>query len=350
MQRKFIYGNYIDEVLLMKADGNDYYYAHDHLYSPAALINSSGTVLERYEYDAYGSCSILEPNFAPDPDGKSDYGNNYLFTGRRLDILNSGSLKIQYNRNRYYDYYTGRWLTHDPLGITPNPRGVNNGFVVTSQYVETSNLYEYVRSHPISESDALGLFMGLWDPRDIIYLGRFINHRYYGDGSLWTKGAANLRRQERLKELTAGELKYVAQTICQGMRHSGTCSERGTLNRSLTGPLCTTHGMRWSLDGPNPIFRITGSYEAFSSRIGMKCYCVVNFRNKYVWFDKGDLNYKKLPDQIYRALELYGFFYGHLPWPVDFDIYIRWRDNSRYISERRPDKTLKSYVAGWPFE
>ena len=50
LQRKFIYGNYIDEVLLMKADGNDYYYAHDHLYSPAALIDSSGTVLERYEY------------------------------------------------------------------------------------------------------------------------------------------------------------------------------------------------------------------------------------------------------------------------------------------------------------
>ena len=43
--------------------------------------------------------------------------NAYLFTGRRVDILDNGSLKIQYNRNRYYDYYTGRWLTHDPLGI-----------------------------------------------------------------------------------------------------------------------------------------------------------------------------------------------------------------------------------------
>ena len=43
--------------------------------------------------------------------------NAYLFTGRRVDILDNGSLKIQYNRNRYYDYYSGRWLTHDPLGI-----------------------------------------------------------------------------------------------------------------------------------------------------------------------------------------------------------------------------------------
>jgi len=29
---------------------------------------------ERYDYDAYGNCHILEPNFADDPDGKSDYG------------------------------------------------------------------------------------------------------------------------------------------------------------------------------------------------------------------------------------------------------------------------------------
>ncbi|MHC4643534.1 MAG: hypothetical protein ACYS32_17975, partial [Planctomycetota bacterium] len=88
------------------------YYIHDHLYSPVALTDYSGTVLERYEYDAYGNCHVLEPNFAPDADGESDYGNPYLFTGRRVDILDSGSLKIQYNRNRYYDYYTGRFTTH----------------------------------------------------------------------------------------------------------------------------------------------------------------------------------------------------------------------------------------------
>ncbi|MHC4464407.1 MAG: hypothetical protein ACYTDW_03675 [Planctomycetota bacterium] len=42
----------------------------------------------------YGNCSILEPNFAPNPDGKSDYGNPYFFTGRRVDILDNGGLKI----------------------------------------------------------------------------------------------------------------------------------------------------------------------------------------------------------------------------------------------------------------
>jgi RHS repeat-associated protein len=57
-----------------------------------------------------------------------------------VDILDSGSLKIQYNRNRYYDYYTGRWLTHDPLG-----------------YVDGMNLYEYVKSNPATGIDPWGL-------------------------------------------------------------------------------------------------------------------------------------------------------------------------------------------------
>ncbi|MHC4462390.1 MAG: RHS repeat-associated core domain-containing protein [Planctomycetota bacterium] len=110
----------------------------------------------RYEYDAYGNCSILEPNFAPDPDGKSDYGNPYLFTGRRVDILDNGSLKIQYNRNRYYDYYTGRWLTHDPLGITPNPQRPNR-FDAIGQYGDGLNLYESFSSQPLINVDPLGL-------------------------------------------------------------------------------------------------------------------------------------------------------------------------------------------------
>jgi len=56
-----------------------------------------------------------------------DPENPYLFTGRWVDILDSGSLTIQYNRNRYYSYSLGRWYTHDPLG-----------------YVDGMNLYEYV--------------------------------------------------------------------------------------------------------------------------------------------------------------------------------------------------------------
>jgi len=160
-QRWFIYGNgtespprRIDEVLLIKADSNDYYYAQDHLYSPAALINSSGSVVERYEYDAYGNCYIMDASY--NPRSSSNYGNPYLFTGRRVDILDSGSLKIQYNRNRYYDYYTGRWLTQDPLGITPNAQKPNM-FDITTQYANGVNTYLYVIDNPVLLADAFGL-------------------------------------------------------------------------------------------------------------------------------------------------------------------------------------------------
>jgi RHS repeat-associated protein len=68
-----------------------------------------------------------------------------LFTGRRVDILDNGSLKIQYNRNRYYDYYAGRWLTQDPLG-----------------YVDAMNLYEYAAGNPTSYADPIGLSVIDW--------------------------------------------------------------------------------------------------------------------------------------------------------------------------------------------
>jgi len=132
------------------------WYAHDHLYSPAALINSLSNVIERYEYDAYGRCCILDPNFTIDADGLSDYDNPYLFTGRRWDILNNGSLKIQYSRNRYYDYHTGRFLTNDPLGITPRPVKTYR-CDIAGQYKDGLNLYEYIGSNPVNFVDLFGL-------------------------------------------------------------------------------------------------------------------------------------------------------------------------------------------------
>lgn len=86
------------------------------------------------------------------------YDNPYLFTGRRVDIMDDSSLKIQHNRHRYYDYYTGRWLTHDPVGITPNPE-IAYVFNVIMQYTDSLSLYQYVKSNPINGGDPMGLWL-----------------------------------------------------------------------------------------------------------------------------------------------------------------------------------------------
>jgi len=48
LQRYYVYGNYIDEPLVMhrESDDKDYYYAQDHLYSVVALTDDNGSVVE----------------------------------------------------------------------------------------------------------------------------------------------------------------------------------------------------------------------------------------------------------------------------------------------------------------
>ena len=157
-KRSYIYGNYIDEVLMsfyVYTTSQCRYYLHDHLYSPAAFLYFNGEVLERYEYDAYGKCYIMDASY--NPRSASLYGNPYYFTCREMDFLDNGNLKIMNYRHRYYDTYTGRFIQHDLLGITPNPQRPNK-FNMVSQYEDCLNLYEYVNSNPVNSFDPYGLF------------------------------------------------------------------------------------------------------------------------------------------------------------------------------------------------
>ena len=133
------------------------WYVHDHLYSTAALIKYDGSVLERYEYDAYGNCNILEPNFADDEDGISDYANPYAFQGKRLDLLDNGGLKLMYWPYRDYSTYIGRWLQVEKLGMIPNDESSINPFAVLKQYMDGMNLYNVFSSNPVLFGDPLGL-------------------------------------------------------------------------------------------------------------------------------------------------------------------------------------------------
>jgi YD repeat-containing protein len=98
----YVYSNYIDEVVNMQRDANDYYYHSDDLLNVMAVTDADGLAVERYEYQDYG-----EPNFfdgSGTPISSTAIGNPYLFTGRRYDPETGW----YYCRTRYLEPRSGR--------------------------------------------------------------------------------------------------------------------------------------------------------------------------------------------------------------------------------------------------
>jgi RHS repeat-associated protein len=170
-EKYFIFGNYIDEVLLMHnlagTYTGDFYYGHDHLYSPTVLFGlneqQSWVPVERYEYDVYGTCRIMTSGY--NLLSSSAYGNPYTFTGRELDSFDSNTFKIMYYRARSYDPQTGRFLQRDPLGVNP-AGGTQNPYSVQKQYSDGMNLYEYVKNNSLRYRDMYGLECGVIQYRE----------------------------------------------------------------------------------------------------------------------------------------------------------------------------------------
>jgi len=130
VQRHYIWGNYIDELLLMRdvagiggTANEDLVVLRDERFSPTALVKrSDGSIVERYEHDAFGKTNFLNADFTTKGTQQSSYGLRYAYTGRELDILDTGGFAIMYFRGRYYDPATGTFYQRDPAGY---PDGMN---------------------------------------------------------------------------------------------------------------------------------------------------------------------------------------------------------------------------------
>ena len=117
-------------------DGTDerLFFCQDANFNTVALVNTAGTVVERYTYHAYGKVTILNGSWAAQ--AATVYRNEILYTGQRRD---PESGLMQY-RCRYYATTLGRFVNRDPLDYDAGP-----------------NLYEYVQSGPNDRTDPLGL-------------------------------------------------------------------------------------------------------------------------------------------------------------------------------------------------
>lgn len=121
VQATYVYGRFVDEVLSMQRSGSDFYYHQDDLFNVTAVTNDSGTVVERYEYGAFG-----EPSFFDGSDtsiGGTAIGNEYLFNGRRCDPETG----LYYFRTRYMDPQAGRFIGRDRIGLYGDPNNLGNG-------------------------------------------------------------------------------------------------------------------------------------------------------------------------------------------------------------------------------
>ena len=111
-----------------------FYYLTDGLGSTMALVDSAGTVVNTYDYDVFGAVRTSTGSQA----------NEFKFTGEQAD----SSTGMEYLRARYYDMETGRFLSRDPLTMSPSFTGA---------------AYAYVDSNPVIGTDPTGLAWGEGD-------------------------------------------------------------------------------------------------------------------------------------------------------------------------------------------
>ena len=96
-----------------------FYYQLDHLGTPQELTDYSGEIMWSAKYRAYGNLAALDVN---------EIDNPLRFQGQYFDAETG----LHYNRHRYYNPGTGRFLTPDPIKLAgglnsyqyvPNPTG-----------------------------------------------------------------------------------------------------------------------------------------------------------------------------------------------------------------------------------
>jgi RHS repeat-associated protein len=136
----YLYGIGTDEILTRRqfpvGPSPDIFYHTNALGSVTAVTSSTGAVLERYKYDAYGQVTFMNPSTFT-PLTASSTGNNILFTARYYDP----EAKLYYYRARMYHPYLGRFLQRDPLGESAS-----------------LNLYNYVSNNPTRFTDPTGMY------------------------------------------------------------------------------------------------------------------------------------------------------------------------------------------------
>ncbi|MCW5554525.1 MAG: hypothetical protein KIS67_20495 [Verrucomicrobiae bacterium] len=148
--RRFVWGlRSVDDLILRDDTSLRLYALSDAMGSVTAVVNTSGTVQQRYGYDGFGTPRYMDIDFDP---ASELFGWETLFDGYRYD-RDSGLYQVRY---RFLHPSLGRWIGRDPaseLAFEMEFRPGQQPIMGT----EIINLYAYVRNRPISDIDHNGL-------------------------------------------------------------------------------------------------------------------------------------------------------------------------------------------------
>jgi RHS repeat-associated protein len=145
--------------------GNAAFYSFDALGNTRQITGTGGTILNAYDYDAFGAATSESESVS----------NVFRFVGR-FGVADEGT-GLHFMRKRFYDSSLGRFCSKDPIGI--------NGGI---------DLYSYAANNPVNNSDPHGTDLGddLLGHEFAWPFEQFID-RYFG----WLKGInwSNLGKQ-----------------------------------------------------------------------------------------------------------------------------------------------------------
>jgi RHS repeat-associated protein len=115
--------------------GETLYCLHDAM-DPIAITSATGTILERYNFSAFGMRRVMQENFS-DKTAGTDFAWNWEFHGEFAD----GASGLHNYGWRYYNATQGVWLSMDPLE--------ENASV---------NFFTFAANTPPNSSDIVGLY------------------------------------------------------------------------------------------------------------------------------------------------------------------------------------------------
>ena len=128
LQNRFLHGVVTDRILAQEdAEGHVFWALEDHLGSVQQVVNSDGETVKEFRYDSFGNI-VSESN--PELEFK------FTYAGREYD----SETGLYYNRARYVDANTGKFISLDPIGFKAGD----------------SNLYRYVGNTPTTTTDPSG--------------------------------------------------------------------------------------------------------------------------------------------------------------------------------------------------